>query len=112
MSATPRSPFPRTAEQTWPHLTGIDPLSRTGLGTAAVTPSRLLQDVGGLLPGLPRYHKVDMPLTGLWEEAQGESHQWCNDPEQAEQGRGVAKHRSHISSVWISLHSGCTNMKK
>lgn len=74
MSATPRSPFPRTAEQTWPHLTGIDPLSRTGLGTAAVTPSRLLQDVGGLLPGLPRYHKVDMPLTGLWEEAQGESH--------------------------------------
>lgn len=76
-SATQRSPLPRTAEQMCPHLTGTDPLSRTGLGAAAVNPSRLLQDVGGLLSGLPRYHKVDVPLTGLWEEAQGESHHFA-----------------------------------
>lgn len=71
----PKVPFPKEeAEQTCPHLTGTDPLSRIGLGAAAVNPSRLLQDVRGLLSGLPRYHKVDVPLAGLQEEAQGESH--------------------------------------
>lgn len=34
----------------------------------------------------------------------------CNDPEQAEQ-EGVTKHRSHLSSFWISLHSVCINRK-
>lgn len=66
--STPQSPVPRTAkkprERSCPHLAGVVSLRRTGLG-AAVTPACLLQDVGGLLPGLPRHDEVNLLLAGL-----------------------------------------------
>jgi len=57
------------------HLAGVVPLGGTWLAAATtVTPARLLQDVGGLLPGLSRHHEVNLLLAGLRKEEQRESH--------------------------------------
>lgn len=62
-------------ERSCPHLAGVVSFGGTGLGAAAaVTPARLLQEVGGLLPGLPRHNEVNLLLAGLWEKVQSESH--------------------------------------
>lgn len=58
-----------------PHLAGVVSLGGTRLGAAgSVSPARLLQEVGGLLPGLPRHDEVNLLLAGLWGEAECESH--------------------------------------
>lgn len=58
-----------------PHLAGVVSLGGTGLRAAtAVTPACLLQDVRGLLPGLPRHDEVNLLLAGLQEKVQHESH--------------------------------------